>query len=272
MASSNAALLGLVGVGGLLALLAATSNKAPGGEAKTEQPAPSGGQTPKAPSSPASPSAVVQNPGLPPMGVIDQITAALATTDPAAMRAAATALESQGWVVQAGDLRRAADVAALTRAMGQTPALAGDVDLSQVKVRIPRTPQPIRVYDVPDDPLEASPLPGVIAPGVSPASATAARIQAQRLVNELDRSPPKPGEASEKVRAFQGDNGLKASGYYGPSTALMLARKYGLCPPHPVNWPTKGRKRAKANYRDALLAIAAKDPQRAEEFTRAAKV
>jgi hypothetical protein len=184
----------------------------------------------------------------PPQPVVDRIVHALSTSDPAQMRAEATQLESEGWVLQADDLRKAADLIALTKG---NPQVAGDA------LHAPRRPRPY------------SPLPGLMAPAVAPLELDQKRLQAQALIRDLEKHP-RGKEDRALVRAFQEANGLRESGNYTPEVALTLAVAYGLVPPEPY-WPTKGRKRAKDNYRAKLQAIADADPQRAEEFTEAAK-
>lgn len=183
----------------------------------------------------------------PPQTVVDRIVHALSTSDPAVMRTEATQLESEGWVLQADDLRRAADLIAVSKGN----ALAGDA------LHAPRRP---RAY---------SPLPGLLAPQVAPLELDQHRLQAQALIRDLEKHP-RGKEDRDLVRAFQEANGLRESGNYTPEVGLKLALAYGLVPPEPY-WPTKGRKRAKDNYRAKLLEIAAADPQRAEEFTEAAR-
>lgn len=202
----------------------------------------------------------------PTQDVLERIVAAVASRNPAVMRREADALERGGYAIQANELRRAADlttqILAATSPSGGGQVMQGDDELAgdddPIPLRAPSVPQPF------------SPLPGVldeevIAPDVDPL-----RIQAQALLLNLERNPL--GKEDRRLVAdFQKHNRLRASGNYTPETALTLAEAYGLPPPPPY-WPTKGRKRSKANYRAKLLALAAQDPQRAEEFERAANV
>lgn len=187
----------------------------------------------------------------PPQPIVDRIVRALSTSDPAVMRAEATQLESEGWVLQADDLRKAADLIALTKGTTTTQKLAGDA------LHAPRRPRPY------------SPLPGLMAAAVAPLELDPKRLQAQALIRDLEKHP-RGQEDRALVHAFQEANGLRESGNYTPEVGLKLAFSYGLVPPEPY-WPTKGRKRAKDNFRAKLLEIAAADPQRAEEFTEAAR-
>ena len=81
---------------------------------------------------------------------------------------------------------------------------------------------------------------------------------------EVNRCRPLNARASKASWQFSATTRL-------PATALSLAVLHGLVPPAPY-WPERGRVKAKDKYRAALLAIATRDPQRAEEFRRAAKV
>lgn len=254
--ASNSALPILIGAGALAALAIAASSSG----------------------APAQKAAAKPKTGTPPGELLERIAKALSSMDPEYMRDEADELEREGWVLQAGDLRRAAQVAELGKALGAPSAtssapLNGDPDLARIKVAVPRLrlAKVPRVPEVPDEPQPDSPLPGYIDAAVAPPTADAKRIQAQTLINLLDTKPPKPGEQSKAVAAFQSANGLKPSGYYGAAVALKLALGYGLIPPRPINWPTKGRTRARASYRAALLEMAARDPQRAEEYISASK-
>lgn len=120
------------------------------------------------------------------------------------------------------------------------------------------------------DPQPDTPLPGVIAP-MAPVAPNPRRALASRLLNHLSMAPP-GGEDRMLVMLYQQQEGLKATGYYGPSVALSLARSYGIVPPKPLYWTESRTGKSKSNYRDALRAIAAADPQRAEEWLRAASV
>lgn len=200
----------------------------------------------------------------PPKSVLDRIVAAVQSRDPAKMRALADELEHEGWTIQATDLRQAADIAAFLNATGLTmpgqkpPATNGQQTSSQVQgdLRAPGRPQ------------AWSPIPGLIGAMDPDPDIDVQRLLAQRLVREMEKE--KGTENREVVTAFQIANKLKGSGNYTPGTAIVLAERYGLVPPCPY-WPTNGRVKSKANYKARLLAIAQRDPQRAEEFERAAQ-
>jgi peptidoglycan hydrolase-like protein with peptidoglycan-binding domain len=122
----------------------------------------------------------------------------------------------------------------------------------------------------PSSPQPDTPLPGVMPP-MAPAAPNPRRALAARLYNHLSMAPA-GGEDRTLVALYQAQEGLKPTGYYGPSTALSLAHSYGIVPPKPLHWTESRTGRSKSNYRGALLALAARDPQRSEEWTRAAKV
>ncbi len=115
-----------------------------------------------------------------------------------------------------------------------------------------------------------SPLPGLI-PQMVPTAPNPRRALASRLLNHLSMAPP-GGEDRTLIALYQQQEGLKPTGFYGPSTALSLARSYGIVPPKPLHWTESRTGKSKSNYRDALRALAETDPQRAEEWRRAASV
>jgi hypothetical protein len=103
---------------------------------------------------------------------------------------------------------------------------------------------------------------------VSPTAPDPRRALAARVVVELLTASPGQ-EPKELVHAFQAQEGLKASGYYNPSTAFALTA-YGFIPPAPLYWPKTGQQRARANLAARYRELAAGDPQRAEEWKAAA--
>jgi peptidoglycan hydrolase-like protein with peptidoglycan-binding domain len=95
------------------------------------------------------------------------------------------------------------------------------------------------------------------------------RALAAKLAHNLFFS----GEGSEDkalLRLFQEVNGLQATGAYGPSTGEALIA-YGLIPPHPRAWPSKGSTRVRARYVATLREQARRDPSRAREWNAAAE-
>jgi len=205
--------------------------------------------------------------GGPPKSVVDRVVRAISTTDPGVMRALATQLDGEGWRVQADALRKAADTAAALKAAS---VISGDLGkASSASGSQARAPKSRRA---PAEPIPGSPIPGVIAPDVSPPShEDPLRDRAVAMIEELLRS--RPGQEDRSVvEAYQRAHpSLKPSGHYGPGTALTLLR-WQLVPPRPRVWPRTGRVRSKDRYRKLLLFWAQRDPQRADEWTRAALV
>ncbi len=74
-------------------------------------------------------------------------------------------------------------------------------------------------------------------------------------------------QAQETVRRFYQGN---IDGLYGPKSALSLANDHRIVPPPPLYYSRKDPKGARDAYVTALLALAAKDPQRREEWQAAA--
>lgn len=120
---------------------------------------------------------------------------------------------------------------------------------------------------VPDRPLPRSPLPGLL-PAQAPQAPNPREALAARTCVMLTISPP-GAEPKDLVRAFQSQEGLKASGYYNPSTALALTG-YGLVPPPVRYWNKTGKGKQIARLRDRFAELAAKDPVRREEWLQAA--
>jgi peptidoglycan hydrolase-like protein with peptidoglycan-binding domain len=115
-----------------------------------------------------------------------------------------------------------------------------------------------------------SPLPGIIPP-MTPTAPDPERALAARLTHMLVTAP-RGAEDRTLVALFQSRNGLRPTGYYGPSVALALAQRFGIVPPAPIYWTESRTGKAKSNYRDALRMLAERDPQRSEEWLRAAAV
>lgn len=116
-------------------------------------------------------------------------------------------------------------------------------------------------------PQADSPLPGIIPP-MTPAAPDPERALAARVTHMLVTSP-RGAEDRTLVALFQSRNGLKPTGYYGPSVALALAQRFGIVPPAPLYWTESRTGKSKSNYRDALRMLAERDPQRSEEWLRA---
>lgn len=217
----------------------------------------SSGSTPEAKPPPAR-GQTASTTGDPPKSVVDVIVAAVASKDPAKMRQVADQIDAQGYPVQADDLRKAADIAAFLKSTGLTMPTSGE------------PPKKLQGDELagPSRPRAWSPAPGLIDPMEPEPEVNVKRLLAQRVVTEMEK--PRGTENRDAVRAFQAANGLKASGNYTPATAMCVAVSYGLVPPTPY-WPAKGRVKARTNYVALLHQLADRDPQRAEEWTRAAQ-
>lgn len=125
-------------------------------------------------------------------------------------------------------------------------------------------------FHAPSSPLADTPLPGLI-PDMMPTAPDPRRALASRLLNMLVHAP-RGREDRTLVQLFQVQEGLRPTGFYGPGAALRLAQGYGIVPPKPLHWTESRTGKSKQNYRDALRVLAERDPQRAEEWSRAAEV
>jgi peptidoglycan hydrolase-like protein with peptidoglycan-binding domain len=98
------------------------------------------------------------------------------------------------------------------------------------------------------------------------------RISPQLLGIELEqhlRATPPGLEDRELVQRFQRAHGLNDTGVFGPATAEALI-PIGIIPPDVRDWPQKKLYRAKNRYRVALREAAGRDPERSDEWLRAA--
>lgn len=125
-------------------------------------------------------------------------------------------------------------------------------------------------------------MPSASMPTPQPSTTSAAdpnRARAAALLLALKTA--KKGTASEPkalVKEFQLVERLpRQDGSYGSETGLALADRYNMVPPKPLYWGKKGGDYStltadKNQYSAHLLNLAAKDPQRADEWRSAAKV
>lgn len=114
-----------------------------------------------------------------------------------------------------------------------------------------------------------SPIPGLL-PEARPKPPDTGRAMAARAATAILKSRPGQ-EDREVIRRFQAQEGLKDTGFYGPSTALRMAQAYGIVPPPVRYWGKGGVRRRRARYAEALRSLAARDSVRAEEWLQAAK-
>lgn len=190
-----------------------------------------------------------------PERVIAAVAAAVKSGDPTVMRAVAGTLRNEGFAAQATSLEDAATE--LANAIHATPEAKPGKAMPAVSGRGKVNPAPR-------------------------ADSTSARRQAGALAQLLSSVTPAEARSSSTVQAAVKDYQLlekqrghyvgNLDGLYGPKTALTLAGDHGIVPPHPVYWPKKDPKGAKAVYQSQLARFAAADPQRREEWNQAAHV
>jgi peptidoglycan hydrolase-like protein with peptidoglycan-binding domain len=211
----RAVLLSLVGVATLAALgsssTATSSTSSPG---STKPPKP-----PKPPSTNTSPSSSSSGiPQLPPgsevpESIIGRVVAALATGDPAKMRAEAKKLRKEGWPDQADDLEHAANLREEEiRAESHLPQLpSGSGSTSHPTT--PATRPPVTVPSkTPKPPIRPNPsLPG--AHETLPAGPRVLRLASPLMQGEDVRT-------WQEVLRADGFERVKLDGVYGPATEL----------------------------------------------------
>lgn len=208
---------------------------------------------PKPASSPGQPTAGEPQPTA---ATIAGIQAALLTADPAKMREMANDLDNQGFKSQAASLRAAADAVEL--AMKNAPKV------TQATPGIPSIPGVAT-------PAAGAPAPLPMTPQVDPARALAASVALEIAGSSKGRENKNLVAQYQKQEQSRGQAVGKIDGLYGPKTALTLATDFGIVPPKPLYWPVNPTP-SKNSYRATLNAIAKADPQRAEEWQRAAVV
>jgi hypothetical protein len=192
---------------------------------------------------------------VPSAATIAAITAAMASADPDKMRAVANDLEAQGFRDQANTLRAAAD--AVQAAMRAAPTVQTG------QAGIPTVPIP--------GAAQGAPLPLPAVQTVDPQRALAAALNLEVAASAKGSENKALVLQYQRQENARGKAVGKEDGLYGPKTALTLATDWGLVPTKPLYWPVNPTPAQQA-YKKALLAVAALDPQRAEEWARAAKV
>lgn len=235
-----------------------------------------------------------------PLDVARRMAEALATNDSAVVRALAAQLRKEGFLDSASDLEKAAQAIDSLRASGKAlpkkspglPSFTNDIPPTRKKrgpdpKPVPKkVPGPIDAPDpnppvmikppgnsvqVPDVPTPTKPPPAVRAPSVPVAPVKDARTLLAEQTAAMLRKATKGTEDQGLVKAFQTQEGLKPSGFYGPGSGLAFL-KYNIIPPKPFYFPTRGTADSKNNYRKNLLFQAQKDPARAAEWQAAAIV
>lgn len=281
------------------------------GEAKADTGEPAPGKRPlppgKKPPTPAPPGKIpVPVPTKPDADLVGRILKVLATNDPAQIRALAAEVRRLGFPQQADDLERAARAIEKERARRTSPGLPVTIQpvgpgvpvtppkrkrkpkkrkprvkkpaprpverppvvVRPPKKRVPLPPEPPRA--TPPEPPPPPPAPPIkkpipIPPPLDPRKALAVQVA------EMLAAATKGTENKAMVKAYQAQEGLKPSGFYGPGTGKSFI-KYGIVPPKPFYWPRRGTSASKNDYRKNLLFQATKDPARAAEWQQAAMV
>ncbi len=227
---------------------------------------------------------------IPPPDVLKLIATALQSANPTAMRAAADELEKAGFAAQAADLRAAA--LAVEKATAGSAAGAGSsAGIPTINTTGTTIPSPVVL---PGASIPVSP-PAVI-PSTNPNTGAVIKLpeevitpgdpkkdQAAALALHLGTTK-RFSENRTQVGAFQTANlaeERKSAGIlgkdptkttadtlYGTTTALTLARVYGIVPPAPFYYPTNPTP-AKTAYKAQMAKFAAADPQRSDEWFHA---
>lgn len=190
-----------------------------------------------------------------PERVVKAVAAAVKSGDPTVMRSVATTLRNEGFPKQAASLEDAANE--LANAIKGTPAAKPGKAQQPVTGRGKLNPAPRA------DSASARRHAGTLAQLLS--SMTLKEARGSTAV----QSAVKDYQLLEKQRGHYVGN---IDGLYGPKSALTLAQDHGIVPPHPLYWPKKDVKGAKAVYQSQLAKFAAADPQRREEWNQAAHV
>jgi len=190
-----------------------------------------------------------------PPAVVQQVAAAIKTGDPAVMRDVAAVVRKAGYAAQATSLEGAASE--LEAAIKGTPATRAGRTADPAQGRGKLNPAPRA------DSTAARRQAGQVAQLL--ASMTLAEARASAAV----KSAVSDFELLERSRGFYIGN---IDGLYGPKAALALATDHGIVPPHPLYWPKKDPKGAKAVYQSQLARFASADPQRREEWQQAMHV
>jgi hypothetical protein len=216
----------------------------------------------------------------PPADILKTIAAALQSANPVAMRASADIVEKAGFAAQAADLRAAA--LAIEKATTSSPGVINTTGTTVLPpVQLPNA-------SVPVSPPATSPatnpntgstinLPEIVITGNNPKKDQAAKLALMLGTTKRFK------ENKEQVRAFQTANlseeqksqailkkpgNAATDGLYGTTTALTLARVYGIVPPAPFYYPTNPTPAKKA-YQAEMAKFAVADPQRADEWNHA---
>lgn len=190
-----------------------------------------------------------------PARVVAAVAAALKSGDPSVMRSVAATVRKDGFAAQATSLEGAAGE--LEAAIKGTPYTTPGKAAPAVKGRGQLNPAPRA--DSPSARKQAGQLAQLLSSMTIGAARASAAVKAAVTDFQL----------LERQRKFYVGN---IDGLYGPKSALVLAQDHGIVPPHPLYWPKKDPKGAKAVYQTQLARFASADPQRREEWQQAMHV
>jgi hypothetical protein len=193
-----------------------------------------------------------------PDALVKQVNDALESGDPTVMRKTAAKVKAAGFPEQAASLNEAA--ADFEAVIKSTQIVNPQGASGSIPVSSPGIPG-----SVPQ---------GVGTPVKTPTQ-SAQRVFAGKVALMLTNSK-KGSENREMVRAYQlqeQERGFTevgaADGLYGVKTALTFAKDHGIVPPKPMYFP-KNPAPSITLWRTEMSKIAASDPARAEEWSRAA--
>jgi hypothetical protein len=202
------------------------------------------------------------------------VLAALQSGNPATMLRVAAAIEAT-YPQAAAELKQAAaNIQAVIAQQAAATTGPGPTSPGAAPAAVPTT------TNVPT-PAASAGMPSASMPTPQPSTSTADPNRARAGALLLALKTAKKGTASEPkalVKEFQLVERLpRQDGSYGSETGLALADRYNMIPPKPLYWGKKGGDYStltadKNQYSAHLLNLAAKDPQRADEWRSAAKV
>lgn len=260
-----------VGIAGLVALSGKSANAQPatGG---------GGGKAPKPRDVPTPSTSKLST-----EEVVKLMTSAIASADPAVLRALADRLEKAGFPTQAADLRGVAnELAKAGAAAAGAPPPPTPAKPATPPASIPPAPSPTQVSVPP--PVTMGPvtttLPEIVVTGTAQPTAAEREVASRVVIDQ--QSKPKWKDNRDLVSVFQTQESRAGSyknlqtgakgaidGLYGPATAIALAERFGMVPPNPKYWP-KNPAPSLTAYRNRLLALASADPARSSEWQQAA--
>lgn len=201
-----------------------------------------------------------------PPDVLKAMAVAMATGDPTIMRHMADELDKEGYKAQATDMRATATAIENAIKLGGTgpngkPPIVTTSSIPDEQGTNPALQLPTMVINEQSTPSQKQ------AADMALALATTVRGKENRdQVAAFQTANLTEEQISQKTLAKPG--AAKADGLYGTTTALTLARVYGIVPPAPFYYPTNPTPAKKA-YVAQLALLAKADPQRADEWAHA---